>query len=120
MKKSADMNLSASERSWLPWFGKTGKLAMGWACWLNQRRYPVLEQTFEGIAATRVKILKGWASYQWSFLETVSNEILRDIAGGSLPGLQGKLAKAPDFSELFVIDTDGKVTASTYSKRLGA
>lgn len=120
MKKSADMNLSASERSWLPWFGKTGKLAMGWACWLNQRRYPVLEQTFEGIAATRVKILKGWASYQWSFLETVSNEILRDIAGGSLPGLQGKITKAPDFSELFVIDTDGKVTASTYSKRLGA
>lgn len=120
MKKSEDMNLSASEKRWLPWLGKTGKLAMQWACWLNRRRYPVLEQTFEGIAATRVKILKGWATHQWNFLETLADEVARDIEAGKTPVLYDKLAKAPDFSELFVVDVEGKVTASSHAKRVGA
>lgn len=54
------MSLTSAERAWLPWLGKTGKLAMTWACFLNKRRYPILEQTFEGIAGTRVKMLRGW------------------------------------------------------------
>jgi hypothetical protein len=47
------MQLSANEKRWLPWFGKTGKLTMGWSCWLNRSAYPVIEQTFEAIAETR-------------------------------------------------------------------
>lgn len=44
--KSEQMNLSAGERRWLPWFGKTGKLAMGWSCWLNRDHYPAVEKSF--------------------------------------------------------------------------
>lgn len=61
MLKSDAMQLSPAERAWLPWLGKTGKLAMGWGTWLNKDRYPALEQAFEGFAATRVRILQSWA-----------------------------------------------------------
>ena len=65
---SNSMHLSGEERRWLPWFGKTGKLAMGWACRVNRTAYPVIEQTFEAIAETRVKLLNGWALEQWEHL----------------------------------------------------
>lgn len=120
MLKSGKMQLTDQERGWLPWFGKTGKLAMGWACRINRRRYPILEQTFEGIAATRVKILKGWAKHQWAFLESLANEVVRSLASGASVQWQDKLRKSPDFSELFVVDLTGRVVASSYSKRIGA
>jgi hypothetical protein len=47
------MQLSSNEKSWLPWFGKIGKFAMGWSCRLKRSAYPVIEQTFEAIADTR-------------------------------------------------------------------
>lgn len=58
--KSSQMHLNYQERAGLPFFGKTGRLAMGWACYLNQWRYPILEEIFESIAATRVDILNEW------------------------------------------------------------
>ena len=39
--KSKAMPLSAAERRWLPWLGRTGKLALGWSCWLNRGTYPL-------------------------------------------------------------------------------
>ncbi|MGB3611059.1 MAG: hypothetical protein WA987_11845, partial [Cellvibrio sp.] len=63
--RSKDMALSGSERSWLPWFGNTGKLRMGWACWINSNRYKQLEEIFESLSATRVKLLQQWCDNQW-------------------------------------------------------
>lgn len=114
------MNLSSQERHWLPWFGKTGVLAMRWATIINRRRYAVLEQTFEGIAATRVNILKNWAHQHWAFLEGVAEELLRELPEPSMALLQTKLAQAHDFSELFVIDANGRVRVSTYAQRKDA
>ncbi len=56
--RSEQMQLSMAERGWLKWFGKVGKLKMGWACWLNRARYPIMEQAFESIANTRIKLLQ--------------------------------------------------------------
>lgn len=119
MLKSGLMHLSHAERRWLPWFGKTGKLAMGWACYVNRRRYPVLEQTFEGIAATRVKILTVWAEQQWAFLEGLAEEVVRDFPRIDAAALQSKRALAKDFSELFVVAADGRVIVSTHAQRNG-
>jgi len=119
MLKSAMMNLSTQEKCWLPWFGKTGALAMRWATFINRRRYAVLEQTFEGIAATRVNILTSWAQQQWAFLEGVSAELIRELPQPSSLLLQAKLTQAPDFSELFVIDTQGRVLVSSLPSRKG-
>ena len=62
--RSESMQLTSAEKSWLPVFGKTGKLAMGWACRANRSIYPIIEQTFEGIAETRVKLLQNWTQEQ--------------------------------------------------------
>jgi len=118
--KSAMMNLSGQERHWLPWFSKTGVLAMRWATFINRRRYPVLEQTFEGIAATRVNVLTSWAQQHWTFLEGVAEEVKREMPQPSLGLLQAKIAQAHDFSELFIVDLDGRVRVSTYEKRKDA
>jgi methyl-accepting chemotaxis protein len=118
--KSHDMNLTAAERHWLPWFGATGKLAMGRSCFLNRRMYPVIEKTFEGIASTRVKLLQFWAESQWDQMNLLSQAVATNYPEVSEQLLQRKLEGAPDFSEIFVIDTDGKVLASTHRNRIGA
>ena len=70
------MPLSAAERSWLPWFGKTGKLAMGWACWLNKSRYPIMEQAFESIASTRIKLLHQYNKRKYTMPYAYTNSVL--------------------------------------------
>ncbi|MBZ0091017.1 MAG: methyl-accepting chemotaxis protein [Sulfuricellaceae bacterium] len=118
--RSKAMYLSNTERSWLPWFGKSGKLALGWSCFLNRHTYPVIEQTFEGIAAARVKILTLWARNQWDHLEIAARTLGKDFAKINVKLLNDKKSDAPDFSELFVIDASGKVLVSTYARRAGA
>jgi len=119
MLKSEIMHLSRQELSWLPWTGKTGKLAMRWACYLNRRRYPVLEETFEAIATTRVNMLRGWAKQQWSMLENLSVELIDGFPLIDVAVLNAKKPAFYDFSELFVIDTAGRVLASTFTQRVG-
>jgi len=73
MLKSDQMRRSSAETHWLKWLGKNGKLALRWATLINRRRYPVLEQTFEGISATRVQLLTHWANHQWSLMALQKN-----------------------------------------------
>ena len=110
---SNSMQLSGEERRWLPWFGKTGKFAMGWACRVNRAAYPVIEQTFEAIAETRVKLLTNWAQEQWEHLAELVQGV-EDLSTIDGQALQEKLRQAEDFSELFVIDGTGKLLASTW------
>lgn len=118
--KSHNMNLSSAERGWLPWFGGTGKFAMGWSCFLNHSMYPVVEKTFEGIASTRVKLLQFWAKHQWDQMQSLAEVVAATFPEVPDTLLRNKQDGAPDFSEVFVIDPAGKVVASTHSKRIGA
>ena len=111
------MQLSVKERAWLPWFGKTGKLSMGWACWLNRARYAVLEQTFEGIASTRVRILTEWANQQWAYMEALSGEVAHIFPGVDDGFLEKKLLNTADMTELLVFDRNGKIIASSWRRR---
>jgi methyl-accepting chemotaxis protein len=113
--KSESMQLSPAEKSWLPWFGKTGKLAMRWSCRLNASAYSTIEKTFEAIADTRVKLLHNWAQEYWLHLSELALSLGRegDLANTSL--LKDKLTQARDFSELFIVDNSGTVIASTWS-----
>ncbi len=115
---SRTMNLHPSERRWLPWLGKTGKLAMGWSCWLNRAAYPLIEQTFEDIAQTRVNLLQGWARAHWEHLAE-----LGEALAGSFPAIEGgllaqKREQLADCSELFVVDAAGKLLASTCARHV--
>lgn len=118
--QSRSMRLTGSERRWLPWFGKTGKLAMGWSCFLNRKVYASVESIFEGIAGTRKKILMQWAESQWGHLGSLAEVLASDFPEVPQARLVAKRRQAPDFSELFVIDAQGTVLASTHAARLGA
>jgi methyl-accepting chemotaxis protein len=116
--RSTSMNLSHKEKTWLPWFGPTGKLAMSWSCRLNRHNYAAVEKTFEGIAATRVKILQQWVENQWNQMSFLAEQLAGSYAELQTSLLDDRLKAAPDFSELFIIDTSGKVTYSTYSSHV--
>ena len=115
---SQAMQLSSSEKHWLPWFGKTGKIALGWSCRLNRSAYPVIEQTFEAIAHTRVQLLHNWTREQWEHLAELAEHLAGDFAHIDSASLLDKLAQAEDFSELFVVAADGAVIASTWGGRV--
>ncbi|MBC3482722.1 methyl-accepting chemotaxis protein [Pseudomonas sp. SWRI77] len=114
---SSSMQLSSSERGWLPWFGKAGKFSMRWACRLNRSNYVEIEQTFEAIAQTRVQLLHNWAREQWDHLAELAECLAADFAHIQPSALLDKLAQAEDFSELSVIDCTGNVRVSTWPKR---
>ncbi|ADE10311.1 methyl-accepting chemotaxis protein [Sideroxydans lithotrophicus] len=120
MLKSELMNLSPQEKRWLPWFGPTGKFAMRWATFINRRRYPILEQTFESIASTRVQTLINWANHQWALLEGMADEVRRELPAPTAALMQSLLERAPDFSEIFIAGTDGRVISSSLVSRSGA
>ncbi|WP_438446437.1 methyl-accepting chemotaxis protein [Gorillibacterium sp. sgz5001074] len=87
-----------------------------------------VEEIFEGIAQTRVQLLKDWTNEHWSHLERLSGQ-LHSISG--LPPAQetgregwdslfaAARGRAPDFSELFLLDAAGSVVYSTYPKHTG-
>jgi len=117
--KSREMALSPQERRWLPWLKATGKLRMGWSCWLNRDTYPFVEKTFEGIANTRRNHLINWTNGNWAFLDALARQIAGNV-DANLDDLLGEwLQHDAGFSELFVATTDGKISSTTYPAHKG-
>lgn len=114
------MVLSDAERSWLPWFGKNGKLALWRSCFLNRQNYASVEKTFEGIAATRVKLLKNWAESYWEHMRALAEDLSPQMPMVDPKLLRSRLLQARDFSEIFFVDANNSVVASTASGRVGS
>ena len=117
--KSTSMQLTSKERSWLPWFGQNGKLSLSRSCYANKSIYPIIEQTFEGIAATRVQLLKLWTNNHWDHLGAVASMLTHSHEDLIQIGLHSKCEEIADFSELFIIDEMGQVLSSSYKSRIG-
>jgi methyl-accepting chemotaxis protein len=120
MLKSQTMSLNEDERRWLPWTGRTGKLAMRWATTWNRHRYEAIEQTFESFAQTRVGILLDWTGQQWGYLEGLARELAGNWPEVDRGTLQQLRQRASDFSEIFVADAQGRVIRSSHDARDGA
>ncbi len=117
--KSSQMQLSSTERHWLPWWGATGKLAMRKSCWLNRRTLPLVEQTFESIAEIRVRLLTQWAQAQWELLAALAEQVDMASPVEAATLFDYKLRQAVDWSELACLDTEGRVLYSTAPSRIG-
>ncbi len=117
--KSEFMKLTSAERSWLPLWGTTGKLAMGWSCILNRGLYGTNEQIFESIARTRRDALIAWADHKWSFLSTLAVRLEGQDAEGMRELIETSSGRLREISELFVVNEDGLVLASSASARQG-
>jgi hypothetical protein len=114
--KSNRMTLSSQERHWRPWFGKTGKLAMRWACFLNRDRYLAMENAFENFANYRVNLLQQWAEHQWRILSSIADSDLQpETLSGAI--LKEKNYLLPDCNELFVLNSQGELLHSSRDRR---
>lgn len=113
--KSQQMSLSLQERHWRPWFGKTGKLAMRWSCYLNRDRYQAMEQAFENFAHHRVELLQQWTSHQWQILAGIGETFTEDLSK-SQSILTEKKRLLPDCNELAMYDANGQFLLSTQSR----
>lgn len=113
------MQRSDAERHWLSWFSKTGKIVMGWSCFLNSATYPTIERTFEGIAQTRKKLLITWAQGRWDILSLIAKQLVNGFPNITNSLLNTYRAEMPDCSELFIIDQQGKVLSSSFSQHIG-
>lgn len=102
------MALTDSERGWLPWTGNTSKWRMGWACWLNRARLGQLQEIFESIADTRVRLLQQWCDNQWSTLHSLAEQLQADLAQVDDALLARLRQRMPDASELLLLDTAGQ------------
>lgn len=120
MLKSNSMNLSGKELSWLPWFGETGKIAMGWSCFLNKNMYRTNEQIFSSVAKTRVDALNSWTENNWLFLQNLSLRLGNQSPESAQLVLSDIKGRLKNISELFVINEQGVVIASTVDSRCGA
>ena len=118
--KSTSMSLSPQDRRWLPYFGSNGKFSLGWSCFVNRSRYSAIEQTFEGISSTRIKLLQQWAENQWEHLASLSNTLEIENKKQVDLLINSKLADAVDFSEVFILDPHGHVTHSTFTALVGS
>ncbi|MBQ0744660.1 MAG: methyl-accepting chemotaxis protein [Pseudomonas sp.] len=107
------MALSGPERSWLPWFGTAGKLSMGWACWINNNRYAQLEEIFDSLADTRMRLLQQWCDNQWTTLQGISRDLEDAPTPATSSVLQKLISKIPDASELFLLNAQGKPLLSS-------
>ena len=116
---STQMQLSRSERRWLPWFGATGKIKMAWSCFLNRDIYADVEHTFEGIAATRVKLLEQWSERLWQEMSQLADTIASSYPEINNELLSDTLQSQGEFSELFIVDPQGEVLHSTFIAHVG-
>jgi methyl-accepting chemotaxis protein len=117
--KSDAMNLTSQERRWLPFWGATGKLAMGWSCFLNRSMYATNEQVFEGIARTRRDALIAWADDKWSFLEALAARLQGQEEDTVRELIRASSGRLREISELFLADAEGRVLCSTSRQREG-
>ncbi len=113
-RSGAGMNLSDDELHWLPWFGACGKIRMRWASFLNRHHHAALEQAFEGIAQTRVRLLTNWANQQWAHLQGFARSI-RNPQSVRAEWLQARLRLCKDCSELFLANPAGQIIASSHA-----
>ena len=113
------MQLSQQEKNWLPIFGPNGKLAMRKACWFNRDKTSYLEETFDSISNTRVRLLHTWTETQWDFLQDAMFYLATKPAQEQPSVLAQLLKRNNDFSELFIVNADGMITASSFSAHAG-
>lgn len=114
------MQPSQQERRWLPWFGASGGLSLGWAYWLNRNQVSRLEKTFAGIARSRAQLLTDWAKEQWQQLQLIADHLTSDWPHGSTDRLSGAVDQLSEVSELFFVAPGGEILASSHAARIGA
>jgi Methyl-accepting chemotaxis protein len=111
------------------WLGWKKGLPLWWSYRLNASTKRDVEDIFEGIAETRMEILKDWTSEYWRSLERLRDQ-LQSVGGGIvLDGTDDKevwdklfgdtYTRGSDYTELFMLNREGSVVYSTHLPHKG-
>ncbi|RTE09393.1 methyl-accepting chemotaxis protein [Paenibacillus whitsoniae] len=109
------------------WLGFRKGLPLWWSYRLNRHLKEDVEHIFEGIASTRIDILRTWVETYWSHLDRLQRQ-LADAAGAAVwPQdasvaarlLTASMKSGVDFSEVFVLNERSAVIFSTYASHVG-
>lgn len=108
------------------WLGFRKGLPLWWSYRLNRHLKEDVEHIFEGIAHTRIEILRSWVEAYWSNLDRLL-ELLTDSEPGPTTQdgsmVQRLLAAASksgaDFSEIFIVNENAEVIYSTSPTHVG-
>lgn len=95
-------------------------LPLWWSYQLNRKSKEKKEQIFESIARTRVNLLTGWTNDRWASLVSRAEEVIRfDNDAKSLNNyLQKSKQRSSFFTELFLVDAENTVFASSYAQHI--
>src|SRR6218665_799588 len=117
--KSHQMALSGREKHRLPWLGTHNKWALRWASLINRSQASRLEKTFTGMAQTRAHLLLGWTQQYWQQLQQVATTLTDQWPRLDPLQLHSIAEHMREVSELFVVDLQGTVLASSHAPRVG-
>lgn len=105
--------------SFFGWLDFKEGLPLWWSYQVNKHTKEAKEDIFDSIAKTRVNLLKGWAEDRFASLVSRSEEVVRTSDCEMNDFLQRSKNKSTYFTELFLLNTDAKVIASSYEQHIG-
>ncbi len=101
------------------WKSIKANVHLWWNYQLNKKTIQMKEEMFEGIAKTRVDLLKNWTHDRWVSLENRAQIIVQTEHQFLDSFLRESKEKSTYFTELFLIDSTLKVFASSFSRHAG-
>lgn len=101
------------------WLNFKEGLPLWWSFKLNKGTVQQKEEIFESIARTRVNLLQGWTKDRWASLDTRAYEILNIAPNYLNQYLVESKNKSTYFTELFLLNKDIEVFASSFPTHIG-
>ena len=101
------------------WLDFKEGLPLWWSYRLNRSSKESVEEIFESIAKTRVNLLYEWTNERWASLEKRAQELERISEQDLNSFLEVSKEKSTYFTELFILNPQGKVAFSSYPKHIG-
>lgn len=101
------------------WLDFKEGLPLWWSYRRNRKTKESKEEIFESIAKTRVNLLKDWANDRWVSLESRAEEVIQVNEEDINNFLHNSKNKSTYFTELFLLDKEVKVIASSYANHIG-
>lgn len=106
--------------SFFGWLTFKEGLPLWWSHRLNKGEEQKKEEIFESIAKTRVDLLTAWTIDRWVSLDSRAQEIIRYRHQELNDYLAQSKNRSTYFTELFLLDEQSNVFASSYPKHIGA
>ena len=101
------------------WLSFKEGLPLWWSYRLNEKTKKRKEEVFESIAKARVDLLQAWTMDRWVSLDSRAAEVIRYQADELNIFLTRSKERSTYFTELFLVNRDATIFASSFEKHIG-